>query len=146
MCATPDRTNPTVLGELKIPGFSEYLHPLTETELIGVGRDGDDAGILGGVKISLFDVSDLAAPVEAFTVAVGERGSMTLVADDHKAFRALDANTITLPITETVVEPHPEWGKRGGSQRRALLILVVLLLVGEMGGSLLVDLLAWLVG
>jgi uncharacterized secreted protein with C-terminal beta-propeller domain len=51
-------TNPEVLGELKIPGYSTYLHPYDETHIIGIGRDGEK------VKISLFDVSDLENPIE----------------------------------------------------------------------------------
>ena len=51
-------TNPEVLGELKIPGYSTYLHPYDETHIIGIGRDDEK------VKISLFDVSDLTNPIE----------------------------------------------------------------------------------
>jgi len=53
-----DPANPEILGELKIPGFSTYLHPYDETHIIGIGQDG------GKVKISLFDVSDTTNPVE----------------------------------------------------------------------------------
>jgi hypothetical protein len=59
-----DPTAPRVLGELKIPGFSEYLHPLGNGLLLGVGVDADDQGASTGAKVSLFDVSDPAAPVE----------------------------------------------------------------------------------
>jgi len=51
-------TNPEVLGELKIPGYSTYLHPYDETHIIGIGREDEK------VKISLFDVSDLENPIE----------------------------------------------------------------------------------
>jgi len=51
-------TNPEVLGQLKIPGYSTYLHPYDETHVIGIGRDGSK------VKISLFDVSDMSNPIE----------------------------------------------------------------------------------
>ncbi len=53
-----DPTNPTVEGELKIPGFSTYLHPLDDGLLLAVGVDGDDDGVTGGSVASLFDVSD----------------------------------------------------------------------------------------
>jgi hypothetical protein len=59
-----DPTAPRVLGELKIPGFSEYLHPLGDGLLLGVGVDADDQGFSTGAKVSLFDVSDPARPVE----------------------------------------------------------------------------------
>jgi len=53
-----DPTNPTVEGELKIPGFSTYLHPLDDGLLLAVGVDGDEDGVTGGTVVSLFDVSD----------------------------------------------------------------------------------------
>lgn len=53
-----DPTNPTVEGELKIPGFSTYLHPLDDGLLLAVGVDGDEDGVTGGSVASLFDVSD----------------------------------------------------------------------------------------
>lgn len=59
-----DPTNPTVKGELKIPGFSAYLHPVSETLLLGVGVDGTNDGQGNGMKISLFDVSDPEKPIE----------------------------------------------------------------------------------
>lgn len=62
-----DLTNPEkpeVLGELKIPGFSNYLHPVTENYLLGIGVNGDDNGAKNGMKVSLFDVSDKKNPKE----------------------------------------------------------------------------------
>ena len=54
-----DPKNPTVLGELKVPGFSSYLHPYDETRLIGFGKQADDSGRTTGLKLSLFDVSNV---------------------------------------------------------------------------------------
>jgi hypothetical protein len=59
-----DPTAPRVLGELKIPGFSEYLHPLGDGKLLGVGVGADDQGVIRGAKVSLFDVSDPTRPTE----------------------------------------------------------------------------------
>lgn len=59
-----DPANPTVKGELKIPGFSAYLHPVSETLLLGVGVDGTNDGQGNGMKISLFDVSNPQKPLE----------------------------------------------------------------------------------
>lgn len=59
-----DPAVPTITGELKIPGFSVYLHPISETLLLGVGVDGDENGSGNGLKISLFDVSDPTSPKE----------------------------------------------------------------------------------
>ena len=58
--ADPDR--PRVLGELKIPGYSAYLHPIGEDLLLGIGQDVTEEGRPGGTQLSLFDVSDLRRP------------------------------------------------------------------------------------
>jgi len=73
-----DPTNPHVLGELKIPGYSDYLHPYDENHLIGFGYDTEATGntfIQKGLKVSLFDVSDLNNPKEKFTMTIGDTGS-----------------------------------------------------------------------
>lgn len=50
---------PEIIGELKIPGFSEYLHPYEEGKLLGIGMDADEeTGVTSGVKVSMFDISD----------------------------------------------------------------------------------------
>lgn len=65
-----DPTAPTVKGELKIPGFSAYLHPVGENLVLGVGSDGNENGLNGGMKVSLFDVSNPEKPVECDKVTV----------------------------------------------------------------------------
>ncbi|MFK8028793.1 MAG: beta-propeller domain-containing protein [Gammaproteobacteria bacterium] len=55
--------SPQIVGEIKIPGFSEYIHPVGTDRLVTVGRNGDDDGLLPGVNFQLFDVSNLADPV-----------------------------------------------------------------------------------
>jgi len=80
---------PTVLGELKMPGFSDYLHPYDEGHLIGVGQQTDENGrVTGQVKLSFFDVSDVANPKELSTYLIGEKGDWTYseALYDHKAF------------------------------------------------------------
>jgi hypothetical protein len=57
-----DPAHPTVKGELKIPGYSAYLHPADASRLIGVGQDATDQGRVTGTQVSLFDVRDLANP------------------------------------------------------------------------------------
>ena len=79
-----DSENPIVTGELKIPGFSSYLHPLGNDQLLGVGSSADEQGRVTGGKLSLFDASDPANPLE---IAVLELGSgFTDVSWDYKAF------------------------------------------------------------
>jgi uncharacterized secreted protein with C-terminal beta-propeller domain len=74
------------LGQLKIPGFSRYLHPYDDNTIIGIGQDATDSGRQKGLKISLFDVSDVANPKEtAKFVASGDYSSST-AEYEHKAF------------------------------------------------------------
>jgi hypothetical protein len=79
-----DPTNMTVLGELKIPGFSSYLHPITETLVLGVGQDATDDGRTTGTKVSLFDVSDPGDPREIDVWTMQNAGSDAEF--DHRAF------------------------------------------------------------
>ena len=84
---TVDLSNPSepaVIGELQIPGFSSYLHPIGDGLVLGVGSDADDSGRVTGAKVSLFDVSDLADPRE---VAVWTAPSgWNNIGWDHRAF------------------------------------------------------------
>lgn len=57
-----DPAQPELKGVLEIPGYSSYLHPISDSLLIGFGRDGDESGRIGGLQVSLFDVSDLTDP------------------------------------------------------------------------------------
>ncbi len=79
-----DPANPRILGELKIPGFSSYLHPISDSLVLGVGSDADPEGRVTGAKVSLFDVSDLTAPreVAVWTAPDGWND----VGWDHRAF------------------------------------------------------------
>jgi uncharacterized secreted protein with C-terminal beta-propeller domain len=80
-----DPRDPRLLGELKIPGFSEYLHPVGEGLLLGVGREVDpDTGIDEGLKISLFDVSDPVAMREVDQIVLPQAWSA--ISSDHLAF------------------------------------------------------------
>lgn len=72
---------PKILGCLKIPGFTRYLHPYDETHLIGGGRNENNS-----VKISIFDVTNVNSPVEIDKYTVQGAWSDTLVLEDHKAF------------------------------------------------------------
>ena len=80
-----DPTDPTVLGELKIPGFSTYLHPVGDGQLLGVGQDASEEGFTTGAQASLFDVSDLSDPQRADQVNFGDN-SYSSVDWDPKAF------------------------------------------------------------
>lgn len=93
-----DPANPKVLGELKIPGFSAYLHPYGENLLLGIGYDADEVtGWTECVKLSMFDVSDPTDVKEVHTMYL-EDFTSTAVEDNHKA-ALIDAekNLIGLP-------------------------------------------------
>lgn len=99
-----DPANPQVLGKLKIPGYSDYLHPYDENHVIGVGKetipaeDGDFSWYQG-VKISLFDVSNVSSPKEVAKYEIGDRGTESPVLQDHKAFLfSKSQNLLVLPI------------------------------------------------
>lgn len=94
-----DPTEPTIVGELVIPGFSTYLHPVDGTHLIGIGRSAD----LSGVKLSLFDVSVPATPVEAsFVEFVAAGGYAWSAAEwDHHAFSFFaDRDVVAIPVSQ----------------------------------------------
>lgn len=93
--------DPEVLGELKLPGFSEYLHPYDSDTILGVGREtvgGQWGPVLDGVKITVFDVSDPADPTLADFTVIGDWSAYSHVTDDHKA--ALVSQTvISIPVS-----------------------------------------------
>jgi len=80
-----DPRAPRVVGSLKVPGYSAYLHPLGGDLLLGVGQDADANGRPTGVKLSVFDVSSLSAPRRLSTASVGPH-SYTEAEYDHHAF------------------------------------------------------------
>ncbi|MEK4384537.1 beta-propeller domain-containing protein [Solibacillus sp. FSL W7-1464] len=91
---TKNPAAPKVLGELKIPGFSNYLHPIGENHLLGIGYDTEVRMEEGskepvvytkGMKLSLFDVTDFNNPKEQQAVIIGGRGTYSPVQYDHKA-------------------------------------------------------------
>ena len=92
-----DPTDPKQLGELKIPGFSRYLHPLSGGLLLGVGRDADPrTGRELGLQASLFDVSDPANPTQIAVLPLGD-DARSPVEFDHRAFRYYDG-TAWIPV------------------------------------------------
>jgi len=80
-----DPTAPKVLGELKIRGFSSYLHPVGPGLLLGVGQDATATGATLGTQLSLFDVSDPRTPRRLHQITLAG-GSSSEVEYDHLAF------------------------------------------------------------
>jgi hypothetical protein len=94
-----DPRRPRTLGALKIPGFSEYLHPIGDDRLLGLGQDATLQGRTRGGQASLFDIGDLASPERVATLALGRHAhpatsydprSFTWIADRSTALVALD--------------------------------------------------------
>ena len=106
---------PEVLGELKVPGYSTYLHPFMEGYLIGVGMDTKESEFGGvvnnGVKVSLFDVREFDNPKEVDTYKIGLQGSSSDALNDHRAF-LFDAkrNIMVIPVSEVLSEKQYERG------------------------------------
>mgnify|MGYP002625344988 CR=1 FL=1 len=93
-----DVKNPKVMGELKIPGYSTYLHPYDENHLIGIGMDTeerinrDDDGkvinswaVITGMKMSLFDVSDISNPKQISNTTIGDSRTVSAILTNPKA-------------------------------------------------------------
>jgi len=105
-------TSPKVLGELKVPGFSNYLHPYDETHLIGFGMDstvinegGMDRAKTKGLKIAIYDVSDVSKPVQQFMTTIGGTGTYSEVLNNHKALLfSKEKKLLALPVTENNYE------------------------------------------
>ena len=109
-------TNPKVLGKLKIPGFSNYLHPYDDDTLIGIGKETEESewgGVLTkGVKLSLFDVSDVADPKEIDKYELGDRGSDSIALQDHKAFLfSREKNLLVIPASVMESTDPKSYGK-----------------------------------
>lgn len=108
-----DPEKPAILGSLKIPGYSDYLHPYDENHIIGFGKDtievsrkdhqGNTIGTTAyyqGMKIALFDVSNVANPKEKFKLNIGDRGTESELLHNHKALMFSKAhNLMAFPIT-----------------------------------------------
>ncbi|PID41713.1 MAG: hypothetical protein CSB48_13775 [Proteobacteria bacterium] len=98
-----DVKNPVISGELHVEGYSDYLHPIGEQYLIGVGKSSEvleNIAWYQGVQVGLFDVADLASPQLIKQIEIGDRGSDTEVSRNHKAFSflALDDTNYRMAI------------------------------------------------
>lgn len=121
-----DPANPVEAGELKIPGYSAYLHPVGDGLLLGVGQDATDTGRTTGTQLSLFDVSDPADPQRISTLPIG---GYSEVEWDHKAFLFWPADgTIVLPVS-------PGWSDCGPADE-----CLAKDLVGAGGGAVVAEL------
>lgn len=95
---------PKLLGELKIPGFSVYMHPVGEGRMVGVGFDAQDMGsyaLYQGIQVSLFDISDPMDMQRIDNKIHGSRGSYSDITSDHHAFFFdPQTNLMSIPVVE----------------------------------------------
>jgi len=97
-----DPRAPRLRGELKVPGYSTYLHPYGEDHLISVGVDTDTANNYQGLALSLFDVSDPDAPSLAVRLNFGDERSVSEAVANHHAFTFFaEKNLLALPHART---------------------------------------------
>jgi uncharacterized secreted protein with C-terminal beta-propeller domain len=103
-----DPAQPKILGKLKIPGYSDYLHPYDENHIIGFGKETIELSgyneksmaFYQGLKIAVFDVTDVNQPVEMSKVVIGDRGSDSELLRNHKALLfSREKNLLALPVT-----------------------------------------------
>lgn len=107
-----DPTNPTVLGELKIPGYSTYLHPYDENHLIGIGMETKETvhrdsygkvvsttASIVGMKMALFDVSDVYNPKQISSIIIGDSRTTSAILTNHKALLfSKEKELIAIPV------------------------------------------------
>ena len=120
---TSDPRNPKILGKLKIPGYSDYLHPYDENHLIGFGKEAVESkdgsfAWYQGMKIALFDVTDVENPKELHKTVIGDRGTDSPLLHNHKALLFdKERNLLAFPISVAKIteaqkegEPGSAWG------------------------------------
>ncbi|MGA1865485.1 MAG: beta-propeller domain-containing protein [bacterium] len=98
-----DPKKPMIAGELKIPGYSTYIHLLDDDHLLSIGYDSDDQGDFAwfqGIMLQLFDVSDMADLKLMHKEVIGTRGSTSEAATNHLAFNYFPPkNLLAIPMT-----------------------------------------------
>ena len=114
-----DPEHPKVAGELKVPGFSSYLHPAADGLLLGLGRDADEAGRITGLQLSLFDVSRPSRPVrvDAEAIDLGGAYSNSAAEYDHHAFAYF-------PESQVVAVPVDAYNFEGAGSHRVVVFKV----------------------
>lgn len=114
-------SSPKILGKLKIPGYSDYLHPYDKNHIIGIGKETATTEWGGvstkGLKLALFDVTDVEHPKQIDKVEIGDAGTDSPALTDHKAF-LFDKNKNLLVFPARVVQNTNIPEKYSGDQQR----------------------------
>jgi inhibitor of cysteine peptidase len=104
---------PKIMGKLKIPGYSDYLHPYDENHIIGFGKDtiamkgwnGEPQAFYQGLKVAIFDVTNVSQPVEMSRVVIGDRGTDSEILNNHKALLfSKEKKLMAFPVTLAELE------------------------------------------
>jgi len=95
-----DPADPETTGELKIPGYSAYLHPVADGRLLGIGQAGTSDGTITGAQASLFDVADPTSPerLDALDLSDGSYGSTSTEWDHHAFLYAPEEALAIVPV------------------------------------------------
>jgi uncharacterized secreted protein with C-terminal beta-propeller domain len=93
-----DPSRPRVAGELKLLGYSAYLHPVGEGRLLGVGQDATQSGRTQGVQLSLFDVSDAARPTRVAQAELGIDTTSATEFDPHAFLYWAPSSLVVVPV------------------------------------------------
>jgi uncharacterized secreted protein with C-terminal beta-propeller domain len=110
-----DPRNPLVAGELKVPGYSTYIHPIGKNHLLTIGKGvvAENNGVwYQGLQMSLFDISDFANPELISIEKIGDRGTESEALFNHKALTFwTENNLIALPVSlyEHLTPPPAPW-------------------------------------
>ncbi|HEX9778447.1 MAG TPA: beta-propeller domain-containing protein [Geopsychrobacteraceae bacterium] len=111
-----DPADPKLVGELKVPGYSDYIHPLGADHLLTIGKNAivaDGGGtFLQGLQLSIFDVSDFANPTLSYRLEIGDRGTESQALHDHKAFSYwAEQGLLAIPVDlyEHLTVPQSPW-------------------------------------
>ncbi|XXF77688.1 beta-propeller domain-containing protein [Myxococcaceae bacterium GXIMD 01537] len=108
-----DPAHPRKVGELKVPGFSTYMHPLDEGHLLAIGLHVPENGDWRqrALKLTLFDVTDPANPREQYTQLVGTAYGWSEAAYEHKAFNWFPAKKLlAIPFSDWMPSAYDYWG------------------------------------
>jgi hypothetical protein len=113
-----DPADPVVLGELKIPGFSNYMHPLGDGHLLTIGQEADETGRVLGLALQIFDVTDPTDPIQKHKHVFADAWGYSEASWDHKAFTYFASRGL-------LAFPYVAWGSDWSSYRSSLEVFEV---------------------